>query len=59
MTKKIGLAMNEDMPHGFSLRYNAGRSQPFTLWCGDEVIYFGTTALECRVEAVAASKGVR
>jgi len=52
--KKSGISVqNEALPHGFALRYHVNRSQPFTLWRGDEVIFFANTM----VEAVAFAKG--
>lgn len=44
MVKKTGKPVNLSKPFsGFSIRYNAGRIQPYTIWCGNESIAFADT----------------
>lgn len=45
---KKGVPVTATMPNGYSIRYNSGRVQPYTLWLGEKVECFCVSVAEAQ-----------
>lgn len=53
---KPRFVITDGLPEGWHIDVHDGRRQPFTLWAGNETIYFAETRRKINVAAGAAMK---